>query len=83
MPECSKRFTIKTAFLIKAILFLAIKTVRKERSATDVTKGQLITAGGVVSRVRILLHRSYLVGKKVKVKQSRYTPWRRLGGEEV
>jgi hypothetical protein len=21
--------------------------------------------------------------KKVKVKQSRYTPWRRLGGEEV
>jgi hypothetical protein len=25
-----------------------------------------------------------LVGKgKVKVKQSRYTPWRRLGGEEV
>jgi hypothetical protein len=21
--------------------------------------------------------------KKVKVKQSRYTPWRRLGGEEI
>jgi hypothetical protein len=24
-----------------------------------------------------------LVKVKVKVKQSRYTPWRRLGGEEV
>jgi hypothetical protein len=24
-----------------------------------------------------------LIGREIKVKQSRYTPWRRLGGEEV
>jgi hypothetical protein len=29
--------------------------------------------------------KSQMVGKKLKkkVKQSRYTPWRRLGGEEI
>jgi hypothetical protein len=29
------------------------------------------------------LHILYLFPNIIKVKQSRYTPWRRLGGEEV
>jgi hypothetical protein len=35
-------------------------------------------------RLTGLVHSREFIGViKVKVKQSRYTPWRRLGGEEV
>jgi hypothetical protein len=37
----------------------------------------------IVVRVPPVVGQPLLGGKKENIKQSRYTPWRRLGGEEV
>jgi hypothetical protein len=43
-----------------------------------------IPYGPIRTRARAsALSKSYIQAAKVKVKQSRYTPWRRLWGEEV
>jgi hypothetical protein len=46
--------------------------------------GRTDFVGDVVSKDAVMRHRrTTYTHKTVKVKQSRYTPWRRLGGEKV